>query len=442
MTFFRSWSGALLALSAALLLCASPASRADQNTDAIYDGAVAAFNESRYEEALSAFVHLRTLGMDEPALHLNIGSSHYRLQQYEEAETAFLMAARDPALAELSYYNLALSAYRRGDHDMVRRWVRRVQAEPTDSTIQTLSHTLLDRLDEAPGAANEPSPWNAALFIETGYNDNVYLLSDDEVLDDAGRGDVFIGTFGRFDYRPGRREAQGLVLQGGVYLLRHRELREFDTGLLHVAAEYEHRLGRWLGSAGLHLEQSFLDGHRFNHMASLRLQGSRTLDERRQIDLAYEIGDITESNSEYSYLSGLRQQLEAATTWRGDKHSLRLRYRLEHNNREDIATPLFTSYSPVRHEIRTDLNTRLGPRLATQLGLQYRYSRYSDPNMLADGTRRTRADDRLRLSGRLGYLFADEYDVSLEIQHDINDSNITEAEYSQTLYTLSVLVSW
>ena len=131
-------------------------------------------------------------------------------------------------------------------------------------------------------------------------------------------------------------------LQGGSYLLRHRGLREFDTGLLHVAAEYEHMLGRWFGSAGLHLEQSFLDGHRFNHMASLRLQGSRTLDERRQIDLAYEIGDITESNSEYSYLSGLRQQLEAATTWRGDKHSIRLRYRLEHNpgrHRAPLSSP-------------------------------------------------------------------------------------------------------
>jgi hypothetical protein len=430
----------LLALSAAFLLCAPPAARADQHTDAIYDGAVAAFHEDRYQDALSAFQQLRALGLDEPALHLNIGSSHYRLQQYEEAETAFLMAARDPALAELSYYNLALSAYRRGDHEMVRRWIRRVQAEPRDETIQALSHTLLGRLDTAGETAI--SPWNAVLFIETGYNDNVYLLSDDEVLDDAGRGDVFLGAFGRFDYRPGRPRSEGLVLQGGAYLLRHRELREFDTALLHAAAEYERSFDRWLGSAGLHLEQSFLDGRRFNLMAALRLQGSRPLGDRRQLDLAYEIGDITESNSEYSYLSGLRQQLEAAATWRGDAHSFRLLYRLEHNDREDIAAPLFTSYSPVRHELRSDLNARLAPRLAAQLGLQYRHSRYADPNVLADGTRRTRADDRLRLSGRLGYLFAGEYEVSMEIQHDINDSNIAEAEYSQTLYTLSVFVSW
>ncbi len=426
-----------------MLLWLAPDARGDQSTDAIYDGAVAAFNEQRYEQALSAFLHLRALGLDEPALHLNIGSSHYRLGQYEAAETAFLMAARDPRLAELSYYNLALSAYQRGDHDMVRRWIRRVQAEPRDDAIQILSQRLISRVNdiadsETPGA----TAWNATLFIETGYNDNVYLLSDDEALEGAGRGDAFIDAFGHFDYRPGHRGTGGLVLQGGAYVLRHRELREFDTALLHTAAEYERTLGRWLGSAGLHLEQSFLDGRRFNHMVAARLQASRALDSRRQLDLSYELGDITESNSEYGYLSGTRQQIQASMSWRSENRTFRFLYRLELNDRQDIATPLFTSYSPTRHELRADLSTMLAARLAGQIGVQYRHSHYAEPNALADGTRRTREDDRVRLSGRLGYLIADGYDVSLEIQHDRNDSSIAAAEYSQTLYTLSLLASW
>lgn len=427
----------------ALLLWFAPGAQAgtDEGRDALYDGAVSAFREGRYEEALAGFLRLRALGAGEPELHFNIGSSYYRLGRYRDAETAFLAAARDPGLAGISYYNLALTAYRRGDDDAVRYWIERLRViEAADGETEALSEALLERLD-APDAG-PPGSWSANLLAEAGYNDNVTLQADSETLGRAGRGDAFMDLFGRFDYRPGRIGARGLLLEGGAYVLRHHRLRAFDTALLHLAAEYEQALGPWQGSAGVYMDQGFLDGRGFTRTRSGRLEASRALGPRQRLQLAYEIGAIREARPEYRYLSGTRHQVEAGSVWRREGYVLRLFYRLEHNDRRDVQEPFFTSFSPLRHEARTDLTMALGPHTAGRLGLTYRHSRYADPSVIADGVQRRREDGRLRLAARFTYTLGSGRDVSLEVQHTVNDSNIRDYEYRQTQCFLSVLASW
>ncbi len=75
-----------------------------------------AYAAGRYDRALQGFIDLQVERPEDPALALNIGSSHYQMKDYAEAEKAFLAAtlARDPGLRARALYNLGNTAYRQG----------------------------------------------------------------------------------------------------------------------------------------------------------------------------------------------------------------------------------------------------------------------------------------------------------------------------------------
>lgn len=431
------------AVALAVLLWSAPGVRAETaaSMDDVYDDAVAAFEQGRYEDALDGFLRLRAQGFDEPDLHFNIGSAHYRLRQYDEAEDAFLAAAEDPQLAGLAWYNLALSAYRRGDENTAALAIERALAAASDEEVRSLARILRERLDDPE---QETSATTAGMVLAgAGYNDNVTLSVDNETLGTAERGDVFFELVGHLDLRPEALGRRGVVLRGGAYLLGHRSLHEYDTAELQFGAGYEWNAERWLGGVEAQLEQIFLDGRGFTRMASTRLEARRLLDGRRYLELAYEIGAVRAAQPEYRYLAGMRHRLETVFSMRmRDGHALRLGYALEINDRRDVAAPFFTSFSPTRHELRADFTAMLRPRLAARLALQCRHSRYADRNELDDGSMRRRHDERIHLTARLSYLLDGGRDISLELQHTVNESSIPLYDYTRSQYALNVLASW
>lgn len=408
--------------------------------DELYDDAVAAFEQGLYKEALDGFLRLRARGFDEPQLYFNIGSAYYRLGRYDQAEAAFLDAAEDSQLAGLAWYNLALSAYRRGDEETAARAAESALAASSDEEVRSLARILYGRLH---GDLPAPAALSGMLLAGTGYNDNVTLSVDNETLGSAERGDVFLELAGNLELRPGALDRPGLQLQAGAYLLSHRSLHEYDTAELRAGAGYEWGTEHWLSGIEARLEQIFLDGRGFTRMASARLEGRRLFDRKRYLELAYEAGTVHAVQSEYDYLEGAHHRLEAVYSMHmRDGYGLRFGYALEVNDRRDAATPFFTSFSPTRHELRADFTAMLRPRIAARFTLQCRHSRYADPNELDDGSLRRRNDERIHLSGRLSYLLDGGRDISLELQRTINDASISTYDYARSQYVLNVLISW
>ncbi len=83
----------------------------------------AAYAAKDYARALQGFLQLQLTQPQDPRLLMNLGATHYRLGQFDQAEAAFKQAAAvsDPNGRERALYDLGNVAYRQGKMDEAQR---------------------------------------------------------------------------------------------------------------------------------------------------------------------------------------------------------------------------------------------------------------------------------------------------------------------------------
>jgi tetratricopeptide (TPR) repeat protein len=102
---------------------------------AIPDEPIGAYRAGAYPQALQGFVDKQVERPNDPALLLNIGSTHYQMKNYEEAERAFAEAARsdDPSIRNQALYSLGNNDYRQGKlQEAVEHFKAALEADPDD----------------------------------------------------------------------------------------------------------------------------------------------------------------------------------------------------------------------------------------------------------------------------------------------------------------------
>lgn len=82
-----------------------------------FESPYSAYDAGVYEQALQGFVDEQVEHPEDPDVALNLGSVHYQMKNYEDADRAFLQAALagDDKIRGQAFYNLGNSAYRQGD---------------------------------------------------------------------------------------------------------------------------------------------------------------------------------------------------------------------------------------------------------------------------------------------------------------------------------------
>jgi hypothetical protein len=408
--------------------------QAGNTIDDAYDQAVLAFNKGAYDQALKLFLEARSLGMDEPSLHYNLGSTYYKLGRYTEARAAFLKTAKDPGLAPLAYYNLGLSSLRLGETDSATDWFERVLDTSDNPRLRQLA---LAQLKRAPAPAS-PSRGSASLGINTGYDTNVLLTSDSNVLTSTQQGDLFVETFGYGSYRIGP-EIRGVTfgIDGNADLIHYSKLKDYDIADFLIGGTAR-RAGAWTGELGAHLGYTALGGNPFTRENLFSLAAYHDFTPEVGLRLRYEYGVIDELDTRYRYLDGLRRRFDARLSVRQGGRRLSLMYEFETNDRRDLSAPLFTSYSPIRQGLRLLGETPLRGQLRLEGELRWLYSRYRDPSEISVGTFERRIDNRLSGGLRLAYSLDHSTDASLEYLYTNNVSDIGRYQYVHNLVTIGL----
>ena len=94
-----------------------------------------AYEAGLYEQALSGFVDLQVERPEDPEVALNLGSVHYQMRNYEEADRAFFGAtlSTDESLRGEALYNLGNSAFRQGRlEEAVELFKAALEIDPDD----------------------------------------------------------------------------------------------------------------------------------------------------------------------------------------------------------------------------------------------------------------------------------------------------------------------
>ena len=353
---------------------ASPYTRApatptpDQATQAhIYFAAgVDAVAAQDFATALAAFQSAARAGLAGPAVQFNIGVSAWELGELDTAEEAFRSAARTPEMAALARYNLGLISLQRGDEQAAAALFTRVRDEATDDSLRRLAMAQLDALSVA---ARPTAPQRRPLFflaLHGGYDDNVALVADGELLGVSDTESALLETQLAMiaplpaDFR----------FEASAYLLRYEALEEFDQEGLRLDLYYQRDLGAWRGEIGAGYGLNRLDGERFEDQRGLSLSATRELASRWDLRLRYRYDDI-EGRAPFTMLSGDRHEASIRLRQRQENQQLRLEYRFELNDRagEEV--------SPDRHSLSAEWTNTWRAGVQGSLGLGWRDSRYS-----------------------------------------------------------------
>jgi tetratricopeptide (TPR) repeat protein len=113
----------------------------------VFDQAGFAFRRGEYGAAAELYRKAEQAGHPDPVLFYNLGVASYRMERYDEAESAFATAAAHDALAPMSYYNLGLVALRREEPREAQGWFRQAALHPEASPrLKRLSRSALASL--------------------------------------------------------------------------------------------------------------------------------------------------------------------------------------------------------------------------------------------------------------------------------------------------------
>jgi len=94
-----------------------------------------AYDKGQWDRALQGFVDLQVEHPDDAHLALHLGSAHFQMKNYAEAEKSFSQAALagETAVREQALYNLGNTAYRQGKLQDAVEWYRQaLELDPND----------------------------------------------------------------------------------------------------------------------------------------------------------------------------------------------------------------------------------------------------------------------------------------------------------------------
>lgn len=366
-----------------------------------------AYENGDYGAALEAFRAAIDAGLTGPAVQYNRGVAAYRLELLDEAEAAFRQVARHPQMTALAWYNLGLVQLRRDDPEGAAAWFEKVLASSRDRVLRGLATAQLQGLP----AASDQASW-VYFDAGVGYDDNVALTADGELLGVSGNDSPFIESQLAAAAYIGSR----LRFDGAIFAIHFSDLDDFDQAAVMAGAAWLHSCREWACEAGLQLGRSWLDGSPFEDRATLALQGTRALQSDWRLRLRYRFEQLR-GHAPFELLDGDRHQVSIRLSQRAGSRRLRVEYAFETNDREG------ESVSPERHQLQGEVIHALQDGYSLVLGAGYRRS---------DIDLRDQPgwhEDRLQLSLGLRKDLPGDWELSARYDYTRNQSDLDAADY-------------
>lgn len=379
--------------------------------------------------------------MDSGRLYYNIGVSHYKLGNYELAAQAFQQAAHYPELQALAYYNLALVAEARHDNTTALLWTQRSLASTQDEQLSRLAETLARHLS-SDRRSNVPS--TTMLFsAHSGYDDNVMLRADSQLLTTSDQGDTFVDAFYFARVPFASQGPYSWNIDAGVFTQQYSRLHDYDLSMLQIGGVVDRRFSAWRLEGNLSAAIYTLAGNGLYRTLTIKSTAHWREAERNWAGFV-EMGNIDAANAQFKYLGGQIYRGGVSASWRGEGNGrYDVAYTIENNDRKDLnSATMFTSYSPLRQSLDLTVSTAIKAHLSGKINFEGRYSHYRDKDITTTSDPVLRREQRYRFAAGLTCQLRDSVDMNVEYQLLSNHSNIDRYDYIDRIVQIGGSVIW
>lgn len=429
-------------LTACLLFLITTLPAAAQDNE--YQRGVNAARDGNHSQALQHFESARRQGKESATLTYNLAVTHYKLQQFAEAETLFQeLKERYPEWRHLAHYNLGRIAMQRGDNDQAAKYFRQVRRNATSEKLVHLAGEGLTRLDlpTAPVSRQPAKRSFTLLSLSGGVDDNVIAFPDQLQTSSSQGEDSFMEFLGYSQYYVEGNQDDGTRVHGFVYSKRYNDLDVVDVNSFSLGITRDTRYNEWRLEYGLGAIYSEVDGDEL----TTGWQGKVKLGSRsgRHEYMAQYKPTFHDAGSDFSQLDGWQHQMDLRWRYHLEQGRWTLRYRLDYNDRDDLSTNgTFLSYSPLRNSILAEGQWYVTRDLTLVAGAEFTDTRYDDENRLTDidGVFKVeeRESDEIELWVRGEYRLSPHWGVMAEYRYSDTDDSFQLYEYERNEAKLTV----
>ncbi len=394
----------MLAAAALVAACfTKPVLAQGLSADAAFRDGNRLFRNDLYWAALLRYEQAADAGMNSPALHYNVGVTHYKARQYERAARSLERAAQSPRLAVLAHYNLGLTEYAAGDNAAALRWLRQARDQKENRKISSLAEKAIDRIrddvmrdtvvaveepiveDEEPLRELERKPREFSEFeayarAGFGSDDNVYRTPAESYVDLSN---------------PNQPVQVNPVVQSGSFI-------PVSLGAKYLINSFEHEsfFARYRGTARIYSGEELANADEQTHELAIGTEYQRDRENRQNRvfsaftvaahdevffdpdDGALRLVDGVDISDRYSYLR-YGPEFWTRQTW--GRFSMRFALKAQLWNYED--TEAVSEYDHEFLQASSYLQYRFTKTALLRLNARYYQRNFSDrPAFELDGT--------------------------------------------------------
>lgn len=415
-----------------------------------------AFSEKKYSQALAYFLKAEQQQGASAALDYNIAVCFLHLKQNPQSKVRLHNLSRYPEWEGLANYHLAQLAEREGDLESAVAYYKKTQTAEQEKLRkiakvkrENIEAQLAAKKNSAQQAPNESAKRNSEpkkskkkrqkkttgiVSASAGRDTNAASLADELIERNSSAEDQYTAMLAYVQHYITGKQDDGFKIYGLGFNRHYQEYESLSSRVLGGGFVYEHTWNTLALSYGLRGTTTSVDGSRVANQIQGKFQISKKI-HGHSLHLSYSPSQFNASER-YAQINGSQHRFEGgwAKTW--DATTLKLRYRYETNDRDDLSRDEFyASASPTRSGVKAEAQWKASNALTFALSLEAIDSTYADENRMRDigglirSEKRKSEQKRWELSGR--YAFTKQLGVKLLVKNTDNQDNYDLYNYDK-----------
>lgn len=372
------------------------------------------FYKGHYKQAKNLFEQALQLSPNpqnpSPTLYYNLGSTYYKLQQFDKSKRSFKHLRKNKKLGAIAYYNLALIENKQGNKLAAMNQLNRSKAASKDVKFSALVDSQLKKLKTSTVVKFRPKKikkvtvkdWQAHLYLRSGYDSNIKFSPLEIASEQSGQFMQVIGLFDKVITGKGFGTKKPVLLFTSAVFISNYYSTDFnDYNLYDIGLGYLYPVDKWRNRIDLNVKKSTYGHNDYQRSFAMTLKTKYLFSDGDIFRLRYRYEDIFSLDERFNYLEGTRHRLRAGYSFRWPSDTLFLWAEYELNNRQNSAR---LNYSPTRYSGRFRYEKKFNATHKAYTELEYRNSNYDSTPF------------QNRLDNRASYTFAYVYDIAPEWQ--------------------------
>jgi len=315
------------------------------------------------------------------ALYYNLGSTCYKLEQYDESGSYFKKLLDEKKFSALAYYNLALIENKKDNKTIALHYFNRSKKASTDPQFNQLVEQQITNLKKQRdlSAVKKTSTtvikdWNAYLFLSTGYDSNINFAPLGIASSDSG---YFVQTTGVFDKliteMGVEEDKSALFVTSSVFMSNYFATDFNDYNLYDIGLRYAKPVQGWKNTIDINLTQSTYGHDNYQRSYNAAFRTYHQFSGGDILRSSYRYAQIESLNPLYDYLQGNQQKFRLGYQFLWPEDSVYVWYELELNNRRDTER---SNFSPTRNTFRLRYEKKFDVSNSVYAEFGYRRSDY------------------------------------------------------------------